>query len=329
MRRPTIALWSTKLTRPFASLDAWIDDVDAHLERAAAEGADLLMTPEYWVEQWLSFKPGDLTTDREIGWMGERAAQAVEALQQCVADRGVALLAGTMPWPAESGGCTNRAWLLLPDGRAVPQDKLVLTPSEKDRRNWNLETGGSIAITEWNGWRIAVLICLDIEVPALSVALAPHRPDLVLVPSMTSQLSGYSRVYSCARARAVEMMTTVAVCGCVGPAVGTTYNDTNVSGAAVYIPCEKELGYTGILAEHPPVGIHDGDGPWLVVRDIPVDRIRALRDGGAEVWPGTVPVGSVKILDEAYSTSTGTGSVGASSRSDHSETPAGYQRISG
>src|SRR3546814_7527676 len=64
--------------------------------------------------------------------------------------------------------------------------------------------------------------------PALALRLAPLDPDLILVPSMTAKLSGYSRVFSCAKARAIELLCAVAATGVIGRAPGSTQNPTNV-----------------------------------------------------------------------------------------------------
>ncbi|MEZ5775913.1 MAG: nitrilase-related carbon-nitrogen hydrolase [Hyphomicrobiaceae bacterium] len=282
----TLALWATNLAKPLNGIGAWAEHVEAKLAEAKAAGAKLMVMPEYASEQWLSFKPDGLAPDAEIAWMAGEAPAAVELLKAAVARTGVALLAGSMPW-AQGEGFRNRAWLLLPDGRAIAQDKLALTPFEKDPQTWLLATGDEIRIVEWEGLRLATLICLDVEMPALATALGAENLDLLLVPSMTAMLSGYSRVFGCAKARAIELMTTVAVTGCIGSAPGSTQNPTNVSGAAVYVPCEAELGYTGIHGETAgPVGEATDDGPFLIARDVPVAAIRRLREGAAEVWPG-------------------------------------------
>ncbi|MDN3719096.1 hypothetical protein QW131_07430 [Roseibium salinum] len=132
---------------------------------------------------------------------------------------------------------------------------------------------------------MAILVCLDVEMPALSSLLARQDLDLLLVPSMTEKPSGYHRVFGCAKARAVELMCAVGVCGVVGASKGTTQNDTNFSGAALYLPCEEEFGYSGVAAEIPLTGGTSGDEPFLV-SSVPVEELRALKSGKAEVWPG-------------------------------------------
>jgi predicted amidohydrolase len=281
----TIALWATNLSVPVNGLAGWAARVEAKMAEAAEAGAKILVMPEYASEQWLSFKPDGLRPTEEIGWMAEQAADALELLKPLPEKYGVALLAGTMPWP-EEGGYRNRAWLLLPDGRVIHQDKMALTPGEQDPGSWLLSTGDEIRIVEWDGMRLAMLICLDVEMPALSSLLAPQNIDLLMVPSMTYYLSGYSRVFGCAKARAVELMSAVAATGCVGASQGTTQNDQNVSGCAVYMPCEVELGFTGIHSSIDPVDNDEGDGPFLIARDIPIGVIREKRAGAAEVWPG-------------------------------------------
>lgn len=296
----TLALWATNLSTPLNGLGAWAAHVEAKLAEAAAAGARLLVMPEYACEAWLSFKPEGLEPHREIPWMAAQAPAALELLQPLPARHGIGLLAGTMPWTAESGH-TNRAWLLLPDGRALPQDKLCLTPGEQDAASWDLIPGDALRVIEWEGLRLVVLTCLDIELPALSVKLAPLQADLVLVPSMTGKLSGHHRVFGCAKARAVELMCAVAATGVIGRAAGSTQNPTNVSACALYVPCEPSLGMTGVFDAVAPVADDEGDGPLLVLRDVPFAELRRLRAAGAEVWPGTWSADHITIVEDPAS----------------------------
>ena len=302
LERLTLALWAQNVAQPLNGLGAWAAQIDAKMAEAKAGGADLLLLPEYNVEQWISFAPEGLPADREIPWMAGQAEEALALLADLPAKHGLALLVGSMPWPRETPPAgepahLNRAWLLLPDGRRAKHDKLVLTPGEQDPAAWNLATGEEIEVVEWRGLRMATLICLDVEMPALSSLLAPRNLDLLLVPSMTEKLSGYSRVFGCAKARAVELMSVVAAVGCIGRAGGRPERGGNVSGAAVFAPCEERLGYVGVLGEEPPRAEAEDEGPLLIVKDIPVAEIRALRDGKAEVWPGAWKADHVRIRE--------------------------------
>jgi len=294
----TLALWATNLSKPLNGLEAWAAHVEAKMAEAAAAGAKLLVMPEYACEAWLSFKPEGLTPDKEIAWMAGQAPEALELLRPLPARHGIGLLAGTMPW-AEGDGFRNRAWLLLPDGRVIPQDKLSLTPGEREPDNWFLTPGDALRLIDWEGLKVVVLTCLDIEMPALSTKLAPLNPDLILVPSMTGKLSGHSRVFGCAKARAVELLCAVAATGTIGRAPGTTQNPTNVSACALYLPCEPSLGMNGVLESIPALAEHEGDGPLMIAHDIPIAEIRRLRDTGAEVWPGAWRADHIELIEDS------------------------------
>lgn len=279
-------------------LARWAAAVEARVAEAADRGAEVLVLPEWVAKQWLAFAPEDLTGRDEVAWLADRAPEALELIRPLAARYGVPLLAGSTAVHSahDSPPWLNRAHMFLPDGTEIQHDKLCLVPSERDPDDWHLSTGSTVRTFDLNGVRAAILICLDVELPALSARLASAGIDLLLVPSYTSRLSGYSRVFSCARARAVELLSAVCVVGCFGEfhtANGTRFQST--AGAAVYVPCEPDLGMTGILEEIPPRAAGEGPGP-LLFADIPVARIRALRDeSSGEVWPGAWDASHITI----------------------------------
>ena len=279
-----IALWSFNLSRAPASVEDLARVIDEEVSKSAEAGAKLIMLPEYFIECCLAFKPADLTPDLEMAFLADVGVELLDLVAPLPRKHGISILLGTMPVKSESG-LTNSAFLLTADGRRIRQDKLSLTPFEQDPETWHLTPGSELVVFELDGLKMAILICLDIEMPALSCLLAKASPDLILVPSMTEKLSGYHRVYGCAKARAVELMCAVAVCGVVGVSKGTTQNDSSVSGAALYVPCEENLGFTGIAAE---IAATDGtafEEPFLTC-SVPLSELADLKHGKAEVWPG-------------------------------------------
>ncbi len=299
MNSVTLALWAANLEPPLNGVDAWATGIEAKMKEAKADGARLLVTPEYHCQQWLSFAPDGIQPHEEIPWLASQGPAALEAVRPLARRYGLGLLAGTMPVPNQAGGFLNRAHLFLPDGREIVQDKLCLTPAERDPAAWYLETGDEIAVIEWEGLRFATLICLDIELPALAARLAPLDLDLILVPSMTSKLSGFHRVFGCARARAIELMTTVCAVGAIGVPERLARRESNTSAAAAFLPCEEVLGSTGVPAALSPTRRTTGAGPMLIASDLPIGLVRSLRRGQAEVWPGAWHADAVTIREEA------------------------------
>lgn len=294
----TIAHWVANLSLPVSSLEDWANLVKKQLEKAAAEKADILLAPEHMAEQWMHFAPEGLALTAETDWIADGMKQIMPAIQQAVKDTGVALVIGSTSYHHEkTGNCRNRAWMLFPDREPLFHDKLVLTPSEQDPEGWTFEKGDHVPVFTWRGFKMALIICLDVEMPALGHILAQQDLDLLLVPSMTMKVAGYHRVFSCARARAVELMTAVAVVGCIGGAKKygkgrETYN----GGAAVYIPSEEVFGHTGVFTDMPVHNSADGAGDMLVSRDIPLKKIRDVRHGKPEAWPGPFDASHVKMI---------------------------------
>jgi predicted amidohydrolase len=280
-----LRLWATNLATQLSGLDAWLDRVRRQLVAARAAGASLLVLPEYASAQWLAFAP-PLETRRELAWLAELAETAVPALRVLARSEGVALMAGTFPWRLAQGQYVNRAMLFWPDGEGT-QDKLALTPWEREEEGWQLASGSSVSVMDWGGVRVAIAICMDVEVPSIAAHLVERAVDLLLVPSMTSSRAGYGRVFTCAKARAVELSCPVAVVGTVGTLALPAREEPNVSGAALYVPCEPG-SEDGVVAAMGPFAEDDGEGPTLDVT-VPIGRCRALRDFAAEVWPPKVP----------------------------------------
>ncbi len=292
----TIALWAANMGLELEGPEAFLAVAERQLERARRAGAGLVVMPEHLGEGWLQWAPDGLPESAEIPWLAEEARGILPPLFAAAERAGLALLAGTVPVRVGPGRFRNRAHLRLPDGTTFVQDKLTLTPDERDVAAWMFEPGERLGVASWQGLRIVTLICLDVEQPGLASRLVADPPDLVLVPTDTAALSGYCRILACARARAVELCTAVAVAGGVGT-VPVPPARPNVSGAALLVPCETELGSTGVWAETGPLAATAGDGPLLIAREVPLARLRRLRSTGAEVWPGfrSVPPEAVAL----------------------------------
>lgn len=298
----TIAHWVANLSHPVASLADFVALVTTQLEKAKAEKADILLAPEHISEYWMPFAPADLPLTEENAWVAAQAAEAVPMLQEAVIKTGVALVAGSSSYKHEtSGKFRNRTWMLFPDREPVFHDKLVMTPSEKDPAGWSFEPGNIVNVFDWRGMRLSLIICLDVEMPAVGHKMVSEDIDLLLVPSMTTKVAGYHRVFSCARARAVELMTAVAVVGCVGGAKDPdgTMRETYNGGAAVYIPSEEVFGHTGIFTDLAVHSTADGAGEMLISRDIPVGLIRGVRQGKPEAWPGPFDADHIEIARDS------------------------------
>jgi len=295
-KQPAIALWATDAATYHESLDAWIIAVETRLAEAAAAGAWMLVMPEDISQHWVAFRPKGAEphpTGDFDSWLAEIRETVMARLHPLTDAHGIGLLPGTCPARRADGAIVNRATVLLPGGRRIDQDKLCPTPGEHDMGR---TPGDTLIPFDWNGVRWAVMTCLDVEQPDAANLLIEAGVEIVLTPSMTASRAGYHRVFSCARARAVEMMAVVCAVGAVGSPEYTPYDLPNFSGAGVFIPSEPSLGDTGVFADLPGSAVAPTDGgAMLIARDIPLERVRELRKGTAQVWRGAWPADHVKV----------------------------------
>lgn len=305
MESVSIDLWASNLQVPTPDLATWLARLEERLAAAATRGADMLVLPEFACAQWLAFAPHDLPATGILGWLAAMGEEARPAMTALAAKYGVTLLPGTIPHAAgDRNGVPaffNRAWLLTPEGGAFHQDKISLTPLEANGASGVTVPGTAVTVIPWKGLRVAIAICLDAEFTALWSLLGELDLDLVLVPAKTDMITGFWRVFGCARARAIELQTAVCAVGAVGVPLGHPATDTGVGGAAAYLPCDQALHLDGVyaaLAPQPAAALTD---PVLAVRGLPVGATRRIRNGAAEaeVAPARWRADTISVSDLA------------------------------
>ncbi|HCN76420.1 MAG TPA: hypothetical protein DIT13_04390 [Verrucomicrobiales bacterium] len=237
------------------------------------EGADLVLLPEFL---WMGLEPH--TPDEPEGSALERVARLFREellpwLRAALARPGKAVVLGTCPCAVE-GGIRNRA-VIFHDGKETHQDKLHLTPWEKE-----FTPGGSVRLWEFGGLLVAVIICLDIEIPELAARLRGLGVDLILCPSATETILGVERVDRCASARAVELGCFVAVAHLTGRARSDLI-DENVGRAAFYQPSQHVFRHTPRWIEGP---VHDSGCHALRVT-VDKEALKKMRRMRAETNP--------------------------------------------
>ncbi len=274
-----------------ASLAAWTDKVAAWVKDGAATGADLLVFPEYAaIEQAACFGPevyADLILTLER--VADLAAERVALHAALATEHGVHILVGSGPAKSPDGRFVNAAQLVTPGGAVGVQEKLIMTPFEHD---WGVTAGAPLRVFETALGKLAVLICYDSEFPLLARAAVEGGADAILVPSCTERISGYHRVRTGARARALENTIVTVQSPTVGDAPWSPAVDFNVGAAGIYVPPEHGVSDTGILAQG------DLNAAQWVYAAADLAALRRLRTSGEmrnfgdwPAQPGAGPVG--------------------------------------
>lgn len=243
------------------------------LDRIFAEAsADLLVFPEYAAMEAALLAAPPMGSPLE--WRdraAERADDWVAQFRHLAGMHGAWVLAGSGPVRTERG-VVNRAWLIAPDGRVVHQDKLILTPYE--REVLQMVPGDGLTLYETETLKIGILICYDSEFPLLARSLVEAGADTLLVPSCTDLPQGQTRVRTSARARAVEGQCLVIQAPLVGGVPSCEIIDENTGRAAVFVPPDHGMPPDGVLAQG------ETDRPGAVTVDLDIAAITAARRAG-------------------------------------------------
>ncbi len=274
-RYPSLADYEAKLAR-------WVAE-------AAADGAELLVFPEYGAMEFAGAEPASLGNLQASLGAASRAMAAMEAPHAALARRhNVHILAASGPCKHPDGTFTNRAKLFAPSGAHGAQDKRIMTPFEVD---WGISAGKALTVFDTALGCIGIAICYDSEFPLLVRAMTEAGADFILVPSCTEFMSGYHRVRTAAMARALENGCVTVQSPTIGEALWSPAVDHNSGIAGIFAPAERELSDSGILAEGEP-----GRAQW-VSATVDLARLRAVRSSGemrnARDWtlqPGASPL---------------------------------------
>lgn len=258
----------------FADWSAYEARITRWVDEAAANGAKLLVFPEYFSMELASLFGQTVYSSLENQLA---ALQGVlpdfRALFTAQARRhGVHIVAGSFPVRQADGEYRNRSHLFFPDGRSDFQDKLQMTRFENEQ--WLIRPGDALRVFDTAFGRLGISICYDAEFPLIARRQVEAGAELIVVPSCTDTLAGYWRVRIGCQARALENQCHVVQASTVGAAPWSEAVDVNTGAAAIYTPIDRGFPADGVLA------IGELDRTQWVYADIDPAAIARVRTEG-------------------------------------------------
>jgi nitrilase len=186
------------------SVERNLDAASTLVERAAAEGAELAVLPEYFCFMGKS--------DRDKLAIAEPFGDG--PIQRALADaarRGhVWLVGGTLPLAShEEGRVMNANLVFSPQGECVARyDKIHLFRYDNGKERYDegrtLKAGSTPLAFAAGAWRVGLSVCYDLRFPELYRALMKPPCDLICVPSAFTYPTGLAHWEVLLRARAIE-----------------------------------------------------------------------------------------------------------------------------
>lgn len=232
---------------PVEGLEDGYDRLAEASAQAAGEGASLLVTPEMFLTGYNIPVPDIHDASIRVD---------VLRLQELAREIGIGLLIGL---PRHEGKYTYNTILFIDQAGEV-RAQYRKTHLFGDLDNDRFSPGPALSeVFEWDGWRIGLAICYDIEFPEVARTLALQGAELILVP--TANMDPYHSV--CTRlvpARAEENAVYLAYVNQAGP--------------------EGDITYCGLSCLCGPDGedvARAGREPGLLFAELDQDRVRKAR----------------------------------------------------
>jgi predicted amidohydrolase len=278
-------------------LDLWTFDVGAAMADSAecaecvtqrvlsswSGGADVVAFPEL---MWMALERFVDGPDKPAGVARLFWETLWPGLRKSLHHPDKAVILGSVPFCDADGLLRNRV-PILSEGRGIYQDKIHLTPWENA-----FHGGGPLHVWTFKGLRVAVIVCLDIEIPEISSALRGKNVDLILVPSATENLLGVERVGRCANARAVELGCHVGVCPLVGRADSDLIDD-NLGRLSLYAPSQSPF----VATDRQDESIVFEEGFHRRSFTLDMESIAAARSLAGETDPSKIRPGMIVVTE--------------------------------
>lgn len=258
------------LMRPIRSWDEFEQTVEFFVNTADTYHCHFLLLPEFFTAQLFTMMPSGWDAKTSICELANMTDRYVDLFKLMAARHNLYIIGGSHPVQRE-GRLYNVAHLFTPAGSVYTQDKLHITPSE--RQAWDIRPGQGVNIFDTPLGRIAIQICYDIEFPEIPRLLTLAGAEIIFVPFSTDEKKAYLRVRYCAQARAVENGIYTVISGNVGNLPNRSYL-INYGQAAVFTPSDFEFPPNATAAEAEP------NVETVVISDLDLTSLAVHRDQG-------------------------------------------------
>ena len=260
------------LMRPIQSWAEFEQQVTFFAMSADTYHCHFLLMPELFTVQLFTLMSPVLDPKTAVHRLADYHGQYVALFKGLAIQYGIYIIGGTIPTERE-GKLYNVAHLFSPAGNVYTQDKLHVTPYERDY--WDIQPGEVLKIFETPLARIAIQVCYDIEFPELARLLTLAGAEAIFVPFSTDERKAYHRVRFSSQARAVENYIYVVLAGNAGNLPTTPWYLLNYSRSAVFTPSDFAF---------PPeatAGLADPNVETAVIADLDLTTLAQMRDMGS------------------------------------------------
>jgi predicted amidohydrolase/GNAT superfamily N-acetyltransferase len=256
--------------RPYKDLDEVMQQAEFFVDAVSGYRSDFALFPEFFNAPLMA-EHNHLSEAEAIRELAKYTSTFVKRFTDLAISYNINIITGSMP-EIQNNRLYNAGYLCRRDGSVERYEKLHVTPDEI--KVWGMEGGNILRAFDTDCGKIGVLICYDVEFPEVSRLLADNGMDLLFIPFLTDTQNGFSRIRSCAQARAIENECYVAIAGCVGNLPKVHNMDIQYAQSMVFTPCDFQFPLNGIKAEATP------NTEMILIADVDIDLLRELNQFG-------------------------------------------------
>jgi predicted amidohydrolase len=219
-----------------------------------------------------SAMPPEWDSRRAVRELAGMTDQYLDMFRELATQYNLHIVGGSHPVLRE-GKLYNVAHLFTPSGNVYTQDKLHITPGE--REEWGIHPGEGLSVFQTSLGRIAIQVCYDIEFPEVSRLLALAGAEVIFVPFSTDEKRAYMRVRATAQARAIENSIYTVIAANVGNLYGVRTYLLNYGQSAVFAPSDFAFPIPSLSGEADP-GVET-----VVIADLDFASLSQVREFGS------------------------------------------------
>lgn len=257
--------------RPLNNLTEFFDQAEFFIDAVSGYESDFATFPELFVAPLMA-DYNHLSEAEAMRELAKYTEPISKRFQELAIQYNINIITGSMPL-VEDGVLYNVGFLCKRDGTSEMYRKLHITPNE--RLYWGMQGGDTIQTFDTDCGKIGIIICYDIEFPELTRIMSEDGMEILFVPYLTDTQNGYTRVRSCAQARAIENECYVAITGCVGNLPNVNNMDIQYGQAAVLTPSDFAFPNNGIKAEATP------NTEMTLIVDVDLPALKELHELGS------------------------------------------------